>query len=258
MLHLPPPVMAPHTSKEQRRASAHHFRMSKSASSKPRSSVSSSIHPASPSSSSMSLSMSPPTPDLLSNRKSSSRARGPAPKIVVKKEPTSPDLTTSRHRPRRLDLSANNIVHSSGALTARPSGPMSSKDSASIQDVGLACLSPGFHTQDPTMREQLQRRIDVRERQRQIIEARQKNGGKAPRDDNQSRHSDVTPSQRSMKTPTPPRRKGPPPGLSIAPPAHQQFANERVIQSAPINQSFTGLRNNLPPSRHVANGPSNL
>ncbi|KAF2711107.1 hypothetical protein K504DRAFT_532803 [Pleomassaria siparia CBS 279.74] len=205
---------------------------------------------------------SPLSQDVMPNKKSARRARGhPAPRIVVKKEPTSPNFTTSRHRPShrpsRLDLSNHTIVHSSGALTARPAAPMSSKDAGAIMhDVGLACLSPGFHTQDPTMREQLQRSIDVRERQRQIIEQRQKHGSKAPQDDDSSRQ-DVNPFQRAMDTPTSSRRKRPPPGLTIAPPSHQQFANERVIQSAPINQSFTGLRS-LPPSRHVASGPSNL
>ncbi|KAF2280387.1 uncharacterized protein EI97DRAFT_478332 [Westerdykella ornata] len=201
-------------------------------------------------------SMSPPMQDASSNRKPSSRLRSAqAPKIVVKKEPSSPDMTSSRHRPRRLDLSTNShIVHTSGALTSRPD-PMSSKGSASIIDVGLACLSPGFHTQDPTMREQLQRSIDVRERQRQIIEARQKQGKGGNADEESAQ---MTPFGRAMKTPSTSRRKGPPPGLSIAPPSHQQFANERVIQSAPINQSFTGLRPNIPPSRHAANGPSNL
>lgn len=191
-------------------------------------------------------------------KRSPTSARGGAhnPKIVVKKEPSSPDLTTSRHRPRRLDLSTT--LPSSGALSARPSAPLTGKDSASIQDVGLACLSPGFHTQDPTMREQLQRSIDVRERQRQIIEARQKQG-KGPHDDDGSRTGDMNSFGRSMKTPTTSRRKGPPPGLSIAPPSHQAFAHERVIQSAPINQSFTGLGPNLQArSRHAANGPSNL
>ena len=191
-------------------------------------------------------------------------SRGPAatPKIVVKKEPSSPDMTTSRHRPRRLDLSAsNNIVHSSGALTARPAGPLTAND------MGLACLSPGFHTNDPSMREQLHKSMDVRERQRQIIEARQKNGPGGPSagpaksgagdDDSTPRGPDASPFGRPIKTPTTARRKGPPPGLSIAPPSHSQFANERVIQSAPINQSFTGLRN-MPPSRQVANAPSNL
>ncbi|KAF2118810.1 hypothetical protein BDV96DRAFT_487783 [Lophiotrema nucula] len=204
--------------------------------------------------------MSPPH-DAVSNRKSSSRARGPqAPKIVVKKEPSSPDLQTSRHRPRRLDLSVgNHIVHSSGALTARPSAPLTSKDSASMHDVGLACLSPGFHTQDPAMQQALQKSLDVRERQKQIIEARHRHGKtSAHPDDEAARNGDMNPFNQGMKTPNTSRRKGPPPGLSIAPPSHQQFANERVIQSAPINQSFTGLRPNIPPSRHVANGPSNL
>ncbi|KAF2003077.1 hypothetical protein P154DRAFT_532567 [Amniculicola lignicola CBS 123094] len=177
------------------------------------------------------------------------------PKIVVKKEPSSPEIPTSRHRPRRLDLSSNHMVHPSGALTSRPPAPLTGKDSASIHGVGLACLSPGFLTHDPAMREQLQKSEDVRKRQMQIIEARQRTG-KGP-DDEGSRH-DMSPFGRNIKTPNTSRRKGPPPGLSIAPPSHQAFANERVIQSAPINQSFTGLRNNLPPSRHVANGPSNL
>ena len=70
--------------------------------------------------------MSPPHRDIMyfmSNRPSPRRSRGPAPKIIVKKEPTSPDMPTTRHRPQRLNLSNhNNIVHSSGALTARPSG----------------------------------------------------------------------------------------------------------------------------------------
>jgi hypothetical protein len=196
----------------------------------------------------------------------SSRA-GPAPKIVVKKEPpSSPDMTTSRHRPRRLDLSSSNIVHSSGALTARPA-PLTGKDSASFHDVGLACLSPGFHTNDPSMREQLHKSLDVRERQRQIIEARQKHGKGGPGasggpadDDLTPRQQDGSPYGRPNKTPTSTssRRKGPPPGLSIAPPSHSQFADERVVQSAPINQSFTGLRGNVPPSRQLANGPSSL
>ncbi|KNG50394.1 hypothetical protein TW65_02218 [Stemphylium lycopersici] len=183
-------------------------------------------------------------------------SRGPAPKIVVKKEPTSPDMpTTTRHRPQRLNLSNHNIVHSSGALTARPSG----QPSANLHDVGLACLSPGFHTQDPTMREQLQRSLDVRERQRQIIEARQKHGKGGPSETDEPRAgTEIGAFGRTIKTPQTSRRKGPPPGLSIAPPSHQSFASDRVIQSAPINQTFTGLRSNAPPSRQLANGPSNL
>ncbi|KAI8943395.1 hypothetical protein NX059_001407 [Plenodomus lindquistii] len=182
-------------------------------------------------------------------------SRGPNPKIIVKKEPASPDMpATTRHRPQRLNLSNHNIVHSSGALTARPSGP----GSGHVQDMGLACLSPGFHTQDPTMREQLQRSLDVRERQRQIIEARQKHGKGGPADAEESRNTEIGAFGRTIKTPQTSRRKGPPPGLTIAPPAHQQFASDRVIQSAPINQTFTGLRSNPTPSRQVANAPSNL
>ncbi|KAF1917816.1 hypothetical protein BDU57DRAFT_514277 [Ampelomyces quisqualis] len=197
-----------------------------------------------------------PAPRGDGKRSPLSTSRGPAPKIVVKKEPDSPDMpATTRHRPQRLNLSNHNIVHASGALTARPSG----QASANLMDVGLACLSPGFHTQDPTMREQLQRSLDVRERQRQIIEARQKHGGKAPApEDDTPRHPDTGAFGRPIKTPQTSRRKGPPPGLSIAPPQAQQFAHDRVIQSAPINQTFTGLRSNPPPSRQLANGPSNL
>ncbi|TKA54735.1 hypothetical protein B0A49_12012 [Cryomyces minteri] len=182
----------------------------------------------------------------------------PPPTIKVKKEPSSPNLPTARPRPRKLDLSAN-MSSSQAALSSRPSAPLTSKESAglAIQDVGLACLSPGFHTQDPTMREQLQRSIDVRDRQRQIIEARQKSG-KPSLDGSEGPSGKPFGFDGGAKTPGTGRRKGPPPGLSIAPPSHQQFASERVIQSAPLNQSFTGLRPQHPYSRHVANQPSNL
>ena len=259
MLHLPPPVQVHST---EPRTSAHLFRTSFSLSSTSSSSSSSTTSSSRPPSASSPTSMSPPHRDimsLMSNRPSSRRSRGPAPKIVVKKEPSSPDMptTTTRHRPQRLNLANHNIVHSSGALTARPSGQ--------LHDVGLACLSPGFHTQDPTMREQLQRSLDVRERQRQIIEARQKGGKSGPSESDDTRSSannnnntEIGAFGRTIKTPVSSRRKGPPPGLSIAPPSHQHFSADRVIQSAPINQTFTGLRNNAPASRQLANGPSNL
>ncbi len=41
-------------------------------------------------------------------------------------------------------------------------------------------------------------------------------------------------------------RRNKAPGLSIVAPSHKHFANERVIQSAPLGHSFTG-RNNVPP-----------
>lgn len=175
----------------------------------------------------------------------------------MKKEPSSPDLPTPRHRPRKLDLSKN--VSGSNPMTGR-NAPLTSRESGlGIQDVGLACLSPGFVTQDPTMREQLQRSISVREQQRHIIESRllqTAKPGDAPMESAKEREM-AGPG--GVKTPATTRRKVPP-GLSIVAPSHEQFANERVIQSAPLNQSFTGLRghNAHPLTRHITNQPSNL
>ncbi|TVY26119.1 hypothetical protein LHYA1_G004014 [Lachnellula hyalina] len=185
---------------------------------------------------------------------------GVPPKIIVKKEPpSSPDLPTSRHRPRKLDLSKNTSGVNPG--TSRPSaGQLTSRGGESgglgIQDVGLACLSPGFVTQDPTMREQLQRSISVREQQRHIIEARLQQTarpGDAPTESAKERDFGGF----GAKTPGTSKRKAPP-GLSIVAPSHEQFANERVIQSAPLNQSFTGRHQPHPLTRHIANQPSNL
>ena len=177
---------------------------------------------------------------------------GAPPQIIVKKEPTSPDLPTSRHRPRKLDLSrnANGTKPSGGALTSR--GVESS--GLGITDVGLACLSPGFVTQDPTMREQLQRSISVREQQRQLIEQRLQQTAK-PGDAPMESAKEL--GGFPAKTPGTSKRKAPP-GLSIVAPSHEQFAHERVIQSAPLNQSFTGRHQPHPLTRHVANQPSNL
>ncbi|KAF2419901.1 hypothetical protein EJ08DRAFT_570757, partial [Tothia fuscella] len=179
------------------------------------------------------------------------------PKVVVKKEPGSPELPTPRHRPSRLNLSSNHNM-SGGALSARPSAPLTSRESAglALHDVGLACLSPGFNTQDPSMREQLERSMSVREQQRKIIEARSK-GGK-PGEAETPRHGPESSSfNPSMRTPGTSRRKGPPPGLSIAPPSHEQFAQERVIQSAPLHMSFP--RHHMQPmTRQIINQPSNL
>jgi hypothetical protein len=162
-----------------------------------------------------------------------------------------------RHRPRRLDLSGhNNLGLGNGALSARP---LTSKDSGglAIHDVSLACLSPGFNTTDPKLQQQLQRSMDVRDRQRQIIEARQKGQKTACDPDHVSNTADAL--FQPNKAPLTSRRKGPPPALSIAPPSHAQFANERVIQSAPLGASFTGLHQNpnAPATRQVINQPSN-
>lgn len=104
------------------------------------------------------------------------RSRGSAghPKIIVKKEPpASPSLQAStRHRPKRLDLNTNTSSLSNG-MNSRPSAtPMTAGGGLVLHDVGLACLSPGFQTQDPAMREQLERSISVRDQQRSIIQAR--------------------------------------------------------------------------------------
>jgi hypothetical protein len=171
-------------------------------------------------------------------------------------------MSNSRPRPKALDLSTS-IANSRGPSTARPSAPLTSRDSAGlhVQDVGLACLSPGFQTNDPSMREQLQRSLDVRDQQRQIIEARQKGTkpGSSHESDMAQRSQDTTLFGVQTRTPTTSRRKGPPPGLSIAAPNAAQFANDRVIQSAPLHQTFTGLRpGDQPYSRHGQLGPSGL
>ncbi|KAH8673812.1 hypothetical protein BX600DRAFT_509041 [Xylariales sp. PMI_506] len=177
-----------------------------------------------------------------------------APKIVVKKEPGSPGLPTTRHRPRKLDLSKGGIT-GSGAQTARLPG---GRDALGIQEVGLACLSPGFVTQDPIMKEQLQRSMDVREQQRRVIEARlqqQSAKGDGPETGKSSKDAN---GPFAAKTPGMSRRNKAPPGLSIVAPSHEQFAHERVIQSAPLGQTFTGRHNPHPLTRQVVNQPSNL
>lgn len=187
---------------------------------------------------------------------------GPPPMIKVKKEPASPSMQSARPRPKRLDLTSSN-THPAGPQTARPSAPLTGRESAglAIQDVGLACLSPGFATHDPAMREQLQRSLDVRDRQRMIIEARQK--GQKPGSSHEASApagpQDTTLFGVPTRTPVTSRRKGPPPGLSINAPSAAAFENDRVIQSAPMHQTFTGLRPGEHPfTRHAQHGPSGL
>ncbi|KAK3071306.1 hypothetical protein LTR53_008874, partial [Teratosphaeriaceae sp. CCFEE 6253] len=160
---------------------------------------------------------------------------GAPPMIQVKKEPGSPAMQSSRPRPKRLDLTSS-MASTRGPQTARPSAPLTSRESAGlvIQEIGLSCLSPGFQTNDPGMQEQLQRSLSVRDQQRQIIEARQKGQkpGSAHEGNDSARPQDTTLFGVPMRTPTTSRRKGPPPGLSISAPSAAQFANDRVIQSA--------------------------
>ncbi|KAK0252980.1 hypothetical protein LTR91_018542 [Friedmanniomyces endolithicus] len=191
---------------------------------------------------------------------------GAPPMIQVKKEPGSPAMQSSRPRPKKLDLTSS-MANTRGPQTARPSAPLTSRESAGlvIQDVGLACLSPGFQTSDPGMQEQLQRSLSVRDQQRQIIEARQnldaRKGNKpgSANDSEFARPQDHVLGGVPLRTPSTSRRKGPPPGLSISAPSAAQFANDRVIQSAPMHQTFTGLRPGEHPfTRHAQLGPSGL
>ena len=179
------------------------------------------------------------------------------PKIIVKKEPgSSPTIAPNRHRPRKLDLSTN-IAPSSGP-GARPSaGPLTAGAALGLQDVGLACLSPGFQTHDPTMKEQLARSMSVREQQRSIIEARLNKTAKGDGPDG------IKPSEAPNPFGVPKqsasgKKRAPPAGLSIIPPSAQQFASERVIQSAPLGQTFTGINNPPPLTRQVLNQPTGL
>ena len=179
----------------------------------------------------------------------SSARSGANPQIIVKKEPpSSPSIQPgSRHRPKKLDLNTN-TSSMSRPNNSRPSAtPLTARDSLNtLQDVGLACLSPGFQTHDPTMREQLQRSLSVRDQQRNIIEQRLLKSAKG---------DPVDTSMESMgsagKGPATGSKKRPPPGLSIVPPAAERFANERVVQSAPLNQTFTGRNDPNPHARQL-------
>jgi len=107
------------------------------------------------------------------------------------------------------------------------------------------------------MKEHLQQSMTVREQQRRIIEARlQQQSAKGDGPDNG--HSKEPVSQFAAKTPGMSRRNKAPPGLSIVAPSHEQFATERVIQSAPLGQTFTGRHDPHPLTRHIGHQPSNM
>ncbi|PNH59504.1 hypothetical protein VD0002_g8041 [Verticillium dahliae] len=186
----------------------------------------------------------------------SSRPSNPPPKIVVKKEPGSPEMpATARHRPRKLDLSKGSHPGSNQPGTARP---LTARDGLGIQEVGIACLSPGFVTKDPLMKEQLQRSMSVRDQQRHLIEQRLHQQQSAKGDGPDTAGREPPASAFAAKTPGMSRRNKAPPGLSIMAPAAESFANERVIQSAPLGQTFTGRHNPHPLTRHITNQPSTL
>jgi hypothetical protein len=96
------------------------------------------------------------------------------------------------------------------------------------------------------MREQLQRSLSVRDQQRSIIEQRMQRSAKDIGPDG------MQPSESNLMG-MPKTAKRRPPGLSIVPPSASQFANERVIQSAPLHQTFTGRYQPQPLTRHVVN-----
>ncbi|KAL2828261.1 hypothetical protein BDW59DRAFT_52131 [Aspergillus cavernicola] len=180
----------------------------------------------------------------------SSHSGSNPPKVIIKKEPpSSPGMQThTRPRPRKLDLSTS--LPTSDRLSARaPGGPMTAREGVRMQEVGIACLSPGFQTHDPIMREQLQRSLSVRDHQRSIIESRLQKSAKDDGPDG------VKPSESNLFSlpGAGSLKKRPPPGLSIVPPSAAHFANERVIQSAPLHQSFTGRHQPQPLTRHVVN-----
>ncbi|KAF8472442.1 hypothetical protein BDZ91DRAFT_790341 [Kalaharituber pfeilii] len=193
-------------------------------------------------------------------------SRSAVPQIVVKKEPTSPEPPpTARHRPPKLSLAKSGITTTSGTT------PRTGVDKNLMHEVGMACLSPGFATQDPAMREQLQRSISVRDQQRSIIESRLQRHARP--EENGKERDDGPASARgerngSNERPLGSARRRPPSNLTIVPPPHRAFANERVVQSAPLNQSFTGRHqplhhhhsqqhlqhpNNLPPPTNQVN-----
>jgi len=113
------------------------------------------------------------------------------------------------------------------------------------------------------MREQLQRSISVRDQQRSIIEARLQRhvkpgtgGGGGGGGDRGGKDSNELPqsARGSLK-------RRPPNSLTIVPPSHRAFANERVVQSAPLNQSFTGRHHTAmhhPPPQHTAHNPHHV
>ncbi|KAI5806633.1 hypothetical protein DFH27DRAFT_523565 [Peziza echinospora] len=193
-------------------------------------------------------------------------SRNTLPQIVVKKEPTSPEPpVTARHRPPKLSLAKGPSTGSGGTpRTGALTGALTA-DKNLMHEVGMACLSPGFSTQDPAMREQLQRSISVRDQQRSIIESRL-NRHARPGEDGGDKSSDMPNSARgererggertsSNERPLGSARRRPPSSLTIVPPPHRAFANERVVQSAPLNQSFTGRHHHPLHLQHTSNLP---
>lgn len=101
------------------------------------------------------------------------------------------------------------------------------------------------------MQEQLQRSMSVREQQRLLIEARLHKNVKGIVDSGRGGVGGGGEFSGGLKTPMTGKKRPPPLGLSIVPPSHEQFANERVIQSAPLHQTFTGRHQPHPLARTI-------
>lgn len=125
-----------------------------------------------------------------------------------------------------------------------------------MQDVATACLSPGFDTTDPQVRHQMDRSREMAEKQRAIIALRQQRAGGKGAESSGSKPAAATefgPTASTFSKPAggPLRKKAPPSSLSLGGAA--SFGDEpRVIQSAPLHHSFTGLHRTAHPlSRQV-------
>ncbi|KAF3925613.1 hypothetical protein ABW21_db0206098 [Orbilia brochopaga] len=185
------------------------------------------------------------SPRIDSSFSPKSNGRSPPKMVIIKKE-SSPE--PPRHRPTKLNLSKTGSNH---APSSTPRTAMT------MREVGMACLSPGLNVTDDLMREQLERSMGVRDQQRQIIETRLQRNVGGSKDDHGEPSAGFSAARGKRK---------PIGGLSIVPPHHNQFANERIIHSAPLNQSFTVRRglaearadrmtNRLPPIADVVFGP---
>ncbi|KAI1135762.1 hypothetical protein F5Y05DRAFT_421157 [Hypoxylon sp. FL0543] len=91
----------------------------------------------------------------------------------------------------------------------------------SAQEAGMACLAPGFETQDPVKREHLQQSMEIREQQQRIIEARQL---EARRQQDPAPRSDTT------------NKKGKAPASESAESVSGESKQSQSTKSSPPNQ----------------------
>ncbi|KAH6636164.1 hypothetical protein F5144DRAFT_591404 [Chaetomium tenue] len=168
--------------------------------------------------------------------------------------PPPPPPAPSVPKCRRTENNCEEGTRNTSIVSPATGRPLTARDGLGIQEVGIACLSPGFVPKDAAEQEQLNRSMNLKDQQQQLIKSRLHQStkpGDGPDKDKETGHF-------AAKTPGFARKRGAPPGLSIVAPSHEQFANERVIQSAPLGQTFTGRHNPHPLTRHITNQPSNL